>query len=511
MKTDCRKIVVAGTHSGVGKTTITLALVASLSRRDMRVSPFKVGPDYLDCTHLARAAAVNCYNLDGWMSQPDYVRSLFARVCQDADVAVIEGVMGLFDGASPVGLEGSTAEIAAWLDAPVLLVIDAHGASRSLAALVHGFASFDQQTRVVGVIANRIGSDQQARNLAQSLEAGDLPPLLGAIPRDGFPALPHRHLGLVSADAHNLSRTVLTALADGCDRWIDMSKLLTVAEKNSGRSIGERARSLHCHTKTNRASSSQLRDTSPPIAASSRSSLHRAGACIDESESSCDSAARPPTPRPVRVGVAWDEAFHFYYPDNLEALESAGCDLVRFSPTNDPTLPAGLSGLYLGGGYPEAFAGPLAKNRTMLASIRAFAADNRPIYAECGGLMYLSNGIVDRDGREHPMLGILQCWTQMLEQRKRLGYVEITLLQDSLLGARGARVRGHEFHYSRLVGDPAQGSGWLRVYELRRPRSQSVVLEGFQRGRILASYVHAHFASQPGAAQCFRDNCTVAA
>jgi len=328
---------------------------------------------------------------------------------------------------------------------------------------------------VVGVIANRIGSERQGRALAQSLEARGLPPLLGAIPRGGFPSLPHRHLGLVSANAHNLSETILTGLADGFDRWIDLSN--TLACLNDGSAM----------------------PTQTPLEPSLPS----------EVLSTEDIQPRTAPQRSVRVGIAWDEAFHFYYPDNLEALRSAGCVLVRFSPMNGQALPAGLSGLYLGGGYPEAYASELSNNRSMLASIRAFAASEKPIYAECGGLMYLSNGIVDRNGREYPMLGLLPCWTRMLEQRERLGYVEVTLREDSLLGVSGERVRGHEFHYSQLVGDPTDGTGWRRAYELRRPRSESATLEGFQHGRIVATYVHAHFASRPGAARRFRESCNV--
>jgi cobyrinic acid a,c-diamide synthase len=393
------------------------------------------------------------------MSSASYVRDLFERASQGADLAVIEGVMGLFDGADAAGLAGSTAEIAQWLDAPVILVVDAHGVSRSLAALVHGFVTFDKRVRVVGIIANHVGSKLHGRKLADSLEASGLPPLIGAVPRGGLPTLPHRHLGLVRADERSLPDGILSLFADAFDSYVDVSKLLTLAHDN----VPARAQ---------------------PLATPRASSVKR-----------------------IRVGLAWDEAFHFYYPDNLEALESAGCELVRFSPLHDTMLPSSLSGLYLGGGYPESHAAQLSNNQSMLDSIRTFAGINRPIYAECGGLMYLSQGIVDREGHRHPMLGILPCWTRMLERLKRLGYVEVTLREDSLLGTKGDCVRGHEYHYSELLTDPTDATAWRRVYEVRRSRGEDSHPEGFQRDQILASYVHSHFASRPKAAKRFADVC----
>jgi cobyrinic acid a,c-diamide synthase len=455
----CPRIVVAGTHSGVGKTSVALALAASLSRRGLRVRPFKIGPDYLDPSYLQRASGCTCYNLDGWMSGKAYVQALFDRTSRGSDLALIEGVMGLFDGADPVHLAGSTAEVAEWLDAPVLLVVDAHGSARSLAAVVHGFVSFDDRIRVAGVIANRVGSERHAQSLRQSFHTERLPPLLGTIPRGAFPELPRRHLGLVTADQDSLPESTLDALADALERWVDLSQLLALVGYDPSR-----------------------QDRAP----------------AEINGTGC---------RRVRVGIAWDQAFHFYYQDNLEALESAGCAVIRFSPLHDEALPPDLSGLYLGGGYPECHAQRLAENHAMLASIRAFAGSGRPIYAECGGLMYLSRGIVTLDAQRHAMLGIVPCWTRMLDHRKHLGYVEFTLRSDSVLGARGDRFRGHEYHYSELLRDPTAVRGWRDVYQTRPPRGSTFESGGFQRGNILASYIHAHFASRPQAAMKFADLC----
>jgi cobyrinic acid a,c-diamide synthase len=446
------RLVIAGTQSGVGKTTLTLGLVAALNRRGLRVQTFKVGPDYLDPTYLALASGRPCYNLDGWMTREDYVRDLFCRVSAEADIALIEGVMGLFDGADPAGLGGSTAEISRWLEAPVALVANAHGAGRSFAATVHGFATFIPEIQVAGVIANRTGSDRHAEGLSASLAAAALPPLLGAVKRGALPELPSRHLGLVTADAARLTQAILNQLADAVEASVSLDSIMAVAR------------------------------SAPPLA------------LVPSQE--------PPSASPakVRLGIARDEAFHFYYPDNLDALERAGCELVPFSPLRDSALPSGLHGIYLGGGYPEEHAAVLAANQGMLESIRRFAAGDRVIYAECGGLMLLCEGIETLDGARHPLAGLIPAWTRMCPRRHSLGYVEATLTRDTLWGRAGGQLRGHEFHYSELTSAPADCE---RAYALRYRRSEHPAAEGFQRGSVLASYAHLHFASRPGAVAHF--------
>ncbi|MEI8235158.1 MAG: cobyrinate a,c-diamide synthase [Verrucomicrobiota bacterium] len=446
------RLVIAGTQSGVGKTSLTLGLVAALTRRGVRVQTFKVGPDYLDPTYLALASGRPCYNLDGWMTHEAYVRGLFCRASAGADIALVEGVMGLFDGADPVALGGSTAEVSRWIEAPVALVANAHGAGRSFAATVHGFATFVPEIRVVGVIANRTGSDRHAEGLSASLSAAALPPLLGAVKRGALPELPSRHLGLVTADAARLPQDILNQLADAVEASISLDNVIAVAR------------------------------SAPPLA------FEQAG------EMASASLAK------VRLGIARDEAFHFYYPDNLDALERAGCELVPFSPLRGEALPSGLHGIYMGGGYPEEHAAALAANHGMLESIRRFAASNRVIYAECGGLMYLSQGIETLDGTRHPLAGIIPAWTRMCPRRQSLGYVEATLMRDTLWGRAGGQLRGHEFHYSELTSVPADCEC---AYALRYRRSEHPAAEGFQRGSVLASYAHLHFASCPGAVAHF--------
>ena len=459
----CPRVIIAGTNSGVGKTSVALALVCALKRRGLRVQPFKVGPDYLDPTYLSLAAGRPCYNLDGWMTGRGYVERLFVTRTGTADIAVIEGVMGLFDGSDPVHPEGSTAEIATWLDCPVILVINAHGLSRSVAALVKGYSTFEPQLKIAGVIANQCGSERHAAWLDESLNAFGLPRLVAAIPRGAFAELPRRHLGLVTASTGNLSRNVLDLLAAALENHGSVEDVLRIASSAPNLSFA------------------------PP------------------------KEEIKPVGRPVRLGIARDAAFHFYYPDNLEALTGTGSELVEFSPINDPTVPEALDSLYIGGGYPEEHSAALSENKTMLDSIRRFANEGKPVYAECGGLMYLSQGIESRNGERFPLVGLLPSWTRMLERLKSLGYVEVTLTRESLLGANGWTLRGHEFHYSDLLNDPTEDGQWSAAYRMKRRRTEKAVTEGFQRGRVLASYVHTHFASRPGSVEHFVSICRSAA
>ena len=456
-KMSCPRIVIAGTESGVGKTSLTLALVAALKRRGLRVQTFKVGPDFLDPTYLALASGKPCYNLDGWMMGQDYCRRLFARASQGADIAVIEGVMGLFDGADTSTSSGSTAEIARWLQAPVALIVNVHGMARSLAAVVKGFTEFEKDLNVAAVIANRCGSELHEAWLSDALKAAALPPLAGGVPRGGLPHLPSRHLGLVTADDGNLTPEVLAALADAFDQHISVDKILALAQGAPALDI-----------------------TAP------EGTLPQ---------------------KQISLGVAWDEAFHFYYQDLFDELALRGCTVQRFSPLRDSRLPTGLDALYFGGGYPELHSEALSANVNMLADIRAFAASGRPVYAECGGLMYLCELLETKEGKSYPMAGLVPGAVQMLDRLKTLGYVEVTLKNKSLWGPPGAVLRGHEFHYSQLIGDPVGRDGWNNAYYLKKCRSEVSSPDGFQRGRVLASYVHLHLASRPEAVDHFVNQC----
>ncbi|WP_437623194.1 cobyrinate a,c-diamide synthase [Sorangium sp. So ce1151] len=490
------RLVVAGTASGVGKTTATVAIARALRARGLKVALFKCGPDYLDPTYHARAVAGTSHNLDGWMMGREAVLSTFAAEAAGADIALIEGVMGLFDGASPTGEEGSTAEIAKWLEAPVALVVDASGMARSVAALVQGFAGFDPALRVAAVVCNQVGSRGHLDILRQAQRS---PPVLGGLPRDAAQSFPERHLGLRTADEAALPEARFDHWGAQAEAWIGLDALLAIARAAPGL---------------------------PEVAAAP------AAAAPEATTTPAAGEARAGAARPrARLGVAFDEAFHFYYADNLRRLEAAGAELVRFSPIRDARLPD-VDGLYLGGGYPEAHAERLAENAAMRAEIRAFADSGGPIYAECGGLMYLTEAIRTLDGRAHPMVGLVPAEAVMCEKLQALGYVEVETQARTILGGAGLRFRGHQFRYSELrparpepgpappepapaqaepppaaptapaapAAAPALTETPLPIehaYSVRRRRGGQVAREGYRAQGVLASYVHAHWASNP--------------
>ena len=441
-------IVVAGTHSGVGKTSVTLGLIASLRRRGLTVQPFKVGPDFIDPAHHSRAAGRPAHNLDGWMLSREANLELFATHTADADIAVIEGMMGLFDGPDPRSNAGSAAEMATWLGAPVVLVIDANAIARSAAALVHGYATFDADVRVAGVLANRVGSAGHAELIAEALD--DLRPLLGWLAHDPELAMPERHLGLVLPDRDADAR--IERLADAVEPNLDFDLLLD-------RSRTSRAR--------------------PPSAAPSA----------------------PVSPH-VRIGVARDEAFSFYYEDNLSQLAAAGAELIEFSPLRDE-LPWGLDGLYIGGGYPELHAADLAANTPVLEGIRAMAAACRPIYGECGGLIYLGEAIEIGDQR-HSLCGVVPLRTRF-PARLEIGYAEVEIDRGPL--GTGELARGHRFHKADISRiDAAIRS----CYDVRLVRSADGLREGYAFGSALVSWIHLHFRSCPSLASNLVAACSAA-
>jgi cobyrinic acid a,c-diamide synthase len=458
MERSLPRIVIAGTNSGVGKTSLTLALVSALRKRGLAVQTFKVGPDYLDPTYLSIASGRPCYNLDGWMAGKDHVCSLFHERAASADISVVEGVMGMFDGSDPVDPAGSTGEIAAWLQAPVLLVVNAHGMARSIAALVKGYAEFDPLVALRGVIANRCGSERHGHWLGESLRAFGLPPTVAWPVRGAFTALQSRHLGLVTADTRNLPHEALDSYAEALEQYANLDAIIEIA---------------------------------------------RAAPVMPE----IDPTVPFTNVEPIRLGLAFDEAFHFYYADNLEALEARGCKLVRFSPLTDAGLPADLDGIYFGGGYPEEHAAGLSRNDAMIRDVRDFVGSGRPVYAECGGLMYLCRGIELADGVRHELVGAVPHWTRMLPRLRTLGYAEVTVQQDSLFGPQGSVLRGHEFHYSELAEEPEWSNEVRPAYRTRRMRSDEQLFEGFQIGNVVASYVHVHFASRPHAVDHFVALC----
>jgi cobyrinic acid a,c-diamide synthase len=454
------RIVVAGVASGVGKTTTTVALARALTVRGLRVALFKCGPDYLDPTYHGRATGRPSHNLDGWMMGRDAVLATFASASRGADVALVEGVMGLFDGASPTSDVGSTAEIAKWLGAPVLAVVDASAMARTVAAVAHGLATFDPDVRVAGIVCNRVGSRGHLDLLRAAVQT---PPVAGGFPHEPELAFPERHLGLRTADLDAAPEPTLARWGELAAEWLDVDDVLAWA-----RAAG-------------------------PLPASPTSS-----------------PPAPPAPQAraarCRIAIAKDEAFHFYYEDNLRRLEELGAELVPFSPIRDRALPE-ADGLLLGGGYPELYAGALAANTSMRASIRAFADRLMPVYAECGGLMYLTRAIRTLDGASHPMVGLVDGEVAMRDKLVALGYVEVETQRPTVLGPAGLRFRGHQFRYSEFVtaGDAPP------AYAIRARRGREAMGEGWGCGSVLGSYVHAHWASNPLVARGLVESCLRAA
>ncbi|HEV8439852.1 MAG TPA: cobyrinate a,c-diamide synthase [Methylomirabilota bacterium] len=446
-------LVIAGVSSGVGKTTVTLGILEALRRRGLVAQAFKVGPDFIDPAFHALATGRASYSLDGWMCGREHVAATVARHAADADLALIEGVMGCFDGLEGASEAGSTAEIAKWLGAPVGLVVDAGAMVRSAAAVVLGFERFDPDLELAGVIWNRVGGPAHRRWLEEAVADCCKTRVVGALPRDPAVVLPERHLGLVTAAEGGYSADLRRRLAELVEAHVDIDTLLSSA----------------------RSRIEPRRATEPSTA------LHSARAVI---------------------GVARDEAFQFYYPENLERLERAGARLVFWSPLRD-RVPPEADGLYLGGGYPELHGRALSENRSMRQAMRRFAESGRPVYAECGGLMYLAESLIDADGAAWPMVGVLPATVTMERQRLRIGYREVEITTASPLGPAGTRARGHEFHCSALGPVPASIP---RAYLVGDGRTSSRP-EGFAVGRTLMSYVHLHFGSNPAMAANFVSAC----
>jgi len=448
-------MVVAGTSSGAGKTTVACGLIGALRGRGLEVQGFKVGPDYIDPSHHALASGRPGRNLDAFLSGPELIAPLVRHGSEGADVAVIEGVMGMFDGASGRGELASTAHVAKLLQAPVLLVVDASAMARSAAAIVHGYRTFDPDVNVAGVIFNRVGSEHHEQLLHEAIEPLDVP-VLGALRRDERVRTPERHLGLVPAVEREAgAREALVALAEAVGRYMDLDEIERIARGAprlagacwSARSDGARA-----------------------------AGARAAGVDVEAGG--------------VRIALASGPAFSFHYEENLELLRAAGAELAPFDPIADEALPADSGALLLAGGFPEVYGAELAANAPLRAQIAAFAASGRPVLAECGGLLYLAQEL---DG--HEMCGALPLRARMTD-RLALGYREAVAATATPWIDAGERVRGHEFHYTQVDGDELPAAWTLSARGRER-------LEGYAHGGVQASYLHVHWAAHPQLAARF--------
>ncbi|MGW2234106.1 cobyrinate a,c-diamide synthase [Streptomyces sp. NPDC001759] len=457
------RLVVAAPSSGSGKTTVATGLMAAFAARGLAVSPHKVGPDYIDPGYHALATGRVGRNLDAYLCGPELVGPLFAHGARGCDLAVVEGVMGMYDGAAGEGELASTAHVAKLLRAPVVLVVDASSQSRSVAALVHGFASWDPQVRVGGVILNKVASDRHEALLREALDSAGVP-VLGVLRRAAQVETPSRHLGLVPVAERGAAAVEAVAamgaqVAAGCD----LDALLGLA-----RSAG----ALSCTA----WDAAEVLGAAPP-------GPHR------------PEGPRPQSPDGLkRIAVAGGSAFTFSYAEHAELLTAAGAEVVVFDPLRDEQLPDGTSGLVIGGGFPEVYAAELSANEPLRKAVTDLAGSGAPVAAECAGLLYLGREL---DGL--PMCGVLDVTARMSE-RLTLGYRDAVAVSDSALAVAGTRMRGHEFH--RTVVEP--GAGAAPAWGVRGPERR---VEGFVQQGVHASYLHTHWASRPGVARRFVERC----
>ncbi|WP_149551097.1 cobyrinate a,c-diamide synthase [Streptomyces marokkonensis] len=489
------RLVIAAPSSGSGKTTVATGLMAALSARGFAVSPHKVGPDYIDPGYHALATGRTGRNLDAYLCGPELVAPLFAHGARGCDIAVVEGVMGLYDGAAGEGELASTAQVAKLLRAPVVLVVDASSQSRSVAALVHGFVSWDPEVRVGGVILNKVASDRHEGLLRESLDSVGVP-VLGVLRRAAQVETPARHLGLVPvAERRGAAVDAVAAMAAQVAAGCDLEGLVALA-----RSAGPLAGAAWD------AGEALVSSPPPPLPSPTPGSARAGGppsspgALPPDPRSALD-GPRPRTPdglvdagRTTRVAVAGGSAFTFSYAEHAELLTAAGAEVVTFDPLRDEELPEGTAGLVIGGGFPEVYASELSANEALRKAARDLALSGAPVAAECAGLLYLCREL---DGL--PMCGVLDASARMSD-RLTLGYRDAVAVSDSVLAAAGTRMRGHEFH--RTLVEP--GAGDEPAWGTRVPERR---VEGFVQRGVHASYLHTHWASEPGVARRFVERC----
>lgn len=442
------RFVVAGVASGVGKTTIATGLMAALAAQGLRVQGYKVGPDYIDPTYHRAATGRVSYNLDSWLTSPALVRQRFEAGMCNADIAIIEGVMGLFDGRKQTLGTASTAEIAKLLAAPVLLVLDASHMGQSAAAIVHGFQHLDAHLNIAGVIVNRVASADHEATVRLAIAEWTGIPVLGVLRRETSLILPSRHLGLTPVAETSVEVRKLGAVLK---HSVDLDGIVRLA---------------------------YAAGVLPPLP-------------LDVGKDEVIMALASCAISSARIGLALDSAFSFYYPETLEAFANIGIEIVPFSPLTDRELPNDLDLLYFGGGFPEVFTAQLADNHPMLASVRSAAQRGILIYAECGGYMYLGKSCIDANHIIHNLVGVLPYTFQMGTERAQLGYREITMLRDTIIGRAGTCLRGHEFHWSHIVEPLLEEHAPYQVEELEKAR------EGYASETILASYIHIPLAANP--------------
>jgi len=444
------RLLIAAPSSGSGKTVIVSGLLSALRKRGYRVQPFKIGPDYIDTGYHEAAGGRAAHNLDTWLTDKGTMADIFTENAGKADISIVEGVMGLYDG----GRDGvsSSSEISKLLKIPVVLVIDAGSAGESVAAVAQGFRLYDEETDVRGVILNRLGSEAHKQMICEAMEKIAMP-VLGAVFRDERLRLPERHLGLVPREENDES-AIIKKIGLTIEKSLDVEKLIKIAK------------------------------SAPELTVRGKRRYKK-------------------TPAKIKIGVARDKAFSFYYPESLDVFRSMGAEIVCFSPMYGQKLPA-VSGLIFGGGFPEIFAQGLAQNITMLESVRNASKNGMPVFAECGGYIYLTESVRDFGGKLHSMTGVVPNKTAMRDRLQKVGYVEATALRDTVLCPAGTVVKGHEFHFSAAEKPETPENA---AFKLRKNRTGEEYIAGYSSGNVLASYIHLHFAGAPELAAHFLLKC----
>ncbi len=452
-------LIIAGDRSGVGKTTVTLAILAHLAAQSDRVQSFKVGPDYIDPMFHGAVTGLPCRNLDPVLTSPRYVQDCFNRHAEGADWVVIEGVMGLFDGISNPNESaflndyGSTAHIARILDLPVVLVLDCSSLSTSIAAIAYGYTNLDPQVNVAGVILNKVASDRHLELLATALASIKIP-ILGVLRREAAVTIPDRHLGLVPSTELLELKQLFARLAHLAKTSFNWDQLLTLLSQHSPR------------------------------------------------HSFIPSLCYPVTQLPIKIAVAKDQAFNFYYQDNLDILTELGAELIFWSPLKDRSIPDDIQGLYFGGGFPEMFAQQLADNQQVLQQLKVIIQAGIPTYAECGGLMYLCQQLIDLNQQAWSMVGVIPSDVTM-QAKLTLGYRRAIALQDSALISAQQIVTGHEFHRSKLSKNSARPQWQLQGFHQSSPQ----LTEGWNINQLHASYLHLHWGETKSQPQRLIQSC----
>lgn len=448
------RLVIAGTGSGTGKTTVTMGIILALKKRGLKIQPYKSGPDYIDPGFHSFASGNKCRNLDSMLLSEDVIKELFIKHSENRDISLVEGVMGLFDGAFPVKEQGSTSHLSKILKSPVILVINAKAMARSAGAIALGFKNFDKDVKVAGFIMNRIGSERHYSIVKESVEKTTSLPVLGYLPKSKF-KIPERHLGLKPQWENNVSTDFIEELIINSEKYLDINRILEIAKK-----------------------------------ADTLDSINKSIFIKQENV------------RNIKIAYAKDEAFSFYYGDNLDILEYNGVELILCSPLKDKKLPKEVKGFYIGGGFPELHAEKLSANKSFIEDLNKRVKTGFPVYAECGGLMYLTESLKTFEGKEFSMAGVLPGKSVMRNKLKSLGYCEIEQKKDTVIGQINKKIKGHIFHWSDMEDISSDYN-----YAFKVTKGENIIYDGLTKNNVLASYIHIHFATDISIAKNFIRKC----